>query len=174
MTEPTPPPAERVWFERLDRALTHRDDAGRRVDDRYHEEPLRTLFRRLLEVQTNCPQLVHIPEDGQCSYEPNPWARRPAGPGADRGRHGRAARPDRRRGRDRPEANQMIPAREVWGECVRRLAHQRLLLDPRMREIQAVTRRAVADAGTYEQRIQAIRKGQDRIAEHLGLGPRPR
>jgi hypothetical protein len=81
MTEPTPPPAERVWFARLDRALTHRDDAGRRVDDRYHEEPLRTLFRRLLEVQTNCPQLMHIPEDGQCSYEPNPWHADPPDPG---------------------------------------------------------------------------------------------
>jgi hypothetical protein len=68
----------------------------------------------------------------------------------------------------------MIPAREVWGECVRRLAHQGLLRDPVVRQIQRETKRAVADAGTYEQRIEAIREGQDRMAEHFGLGPRPR
>jgi hypothetical protein len=62
----------------------------------------------------------------------------------------------------------------AWQEQVRRLAHARLLLDPRVREIQADTKRAVADADTREGRLGAIRAGQDRLAEHFGLGPRPR
>jgi hypothetical protein len=67
----------------------------------------------------------------------------------------------------------VIPARAVWGECVRRRAHHLILLDSRVREIQAETKRAVADADTREGRLEAIRAGQNRLAEHFGLGERP-
>jgi hypothetical protein len=61
----------------------------------------------------------------------------------------------------------------AWAEQVRRLAHRQMLLDPRVREIQAQVKRAVADADTREGRLEAIRAGEDRLAEHFGIGPRP-
>jgi hypothetical protein len=60
------------------------------------------------------------------------------------------------------------------GEQVRRLAHARLLVDPRVREIQSEIKRAVADADTREGRLEALRVGQDRLGEHLGICRRPR
>jgi hypothetical protein len=39
-----------------------------------------TLWRGLLEVSANCPDLMMIPDQGPCSYRPNPWHADPAHP----------------------------------------------------------------------------------------------
>jgi hypothetical protein len=63
----------------------------------------------------------------------------------------------------------------AWGEQVRRLAHARILLDPELRRLNRELKRAAApDGGTYEERIARMRAVEDRIGEHLGIGPRPR
>jgi hypothetical protein len=59
----------------------------------------------------------------------------------------------------------VIPARAVWGECVCRRAHHLILLDSRVREIQAETKRAVADADTREGRLEA-KEIRDRLRPH--------
>jgi hypothetical protein len=63
----------------------------------------------------------------------------------------------------------------AWGEQVRREAHRRMLLDPRVRELQAELKRAAApDTGSYEERVEWMRAVEDRLGEHLGIGRRPR
>jgi len=61
----------------------------------------------------------------------------------------------------------------VWSERLSRLHHRQLLLDPVVRQLGIELRRAVADASTSEERVERIREFQDRLGEHLGLGPRP-
>jgi len=61
----------------------------------------------------------------------------------------------------------------AWGEQVRRAAHGRILLDPVVRELQREMKRAAAH-GTRGERVERMRAVEDRLAVHLGLGPRPR
>jgi hypothetical protein len=85
----------------------------------------------------------------------------------------------------------VIPARAVWGEAVRRMVHARLLLDPVVRELNAERRAARGDfvgrdvlvdgrwatgpaAGDGELLERRLRDIDDRLGEHLGIGPRPR
>jgi hypothetical protein len=65
-------------------------------------------------------------------------------------------------------------AERVWSARLTRRHHAQILLDPAVRELDRELKRAIADAGTLEERIERLREGQDRIGEHLGLGPRPR
>jgi hypothetical protein len=63
----------------------------------------------------------------------------------------------------------------VWEERLSRRATSRTLIeDPVYRGLQRELKRAVADADTYEAKIEVLRAGNDRIGVHLGLGPRPR
>jgi hypothetical protein len=62
----------------------------------------------------------------------------------------------------------------AWLERLARRHHAAILTDPVVREFDRELKRAVADADTLDGRLGAIRAGQDRLAEHFGLGPRPR
>jgi hypothetical protein len=62
----------------------------------------------------------------------------------------------------------------AWAEHVRREAHRRILIDPQVRELQRELKRAAAPEGAYEERLARMRAVEDRLAEHLGIGPRPR
>jgi hypothetical protein len=69
----------------------------------------------------------------------------------------------------------MTPQQRIWDERLRRACTSRELIeDPVVRQLQRRMKRAVADADTYEQKIEAIHAASSRIGEHLGLGPRPR
>lgn len=61
----------------------------------------------------------------------------------------------------------------AWGEQLRRMQRRMFLLDPVVRELAGELKRAAA-AGTIEERVEQMRAVEDRLAEHLGLGPRPR
>jgi hypothetical protein len=60
----------------------------------------------------------------------------------------------------------------VRGECVRRRAHHLILLDPWVGRSWP-RRSAQSPTPTRGGRLEAIRAGQDRLAEHLGPGERP-
>jgi hypothetical protein len=61
----------------------------------------------------------------------------------------------------------------AWGEQLRRLQRARFLLDPVVREFSAELKRA-ATSRTYDERLERMRAVQDRLGEHLEIGPRPR
>ena len=73
----------------------------------------------------------------------------------------------------------MTAEQRVWSERLRRRCTSRThIYDPVYRELQREMKRQVADAEKRGERFEAIievlRAGNDRIAIHLGLGPRPR
>jgi hypothetical protein len=96
------------------------------------------------------------------------WKREPR-------RRGRARRP----ARAAAEADQVTAEQRIWHERLRRRGTSRTLIcDPVYRGLQRQMKRAIADAEKrgegIEAIIEALRAANDRIGEHLGLGPRPR
>jgi hypothetical protein len=65
-------------------------------------------------------------------------------------------------------------AQRVWYERVWRRWRLAWFSDPVAQELGHEMKRAVADAGTYEEKIERMQAVEDRIGDHFGIGPRPR
>ena len=73
----------------------------------------------------------------------------------------------------------MTAEQRIWSERLSRRATSRTLIEDAIyRGLQREMKQAVADAEKrgepFEAIVEALRAGNDRIGEHLGLGPRPR
>jgi hypothetical protein len=72
----------------------------------------------------------------------------------------------------------VTPEQQVWAVRLSRRHHAQILRDPVLRELDREMKRAIADAEKrgecFEAIIEVVRAANDRIGEHLGLGPRPR
>jgi hypothetical protein len=67
----------------------------------------------------------------------------------------------------------LTPAQQVWHERLARRHHAQILLDPVVRQLGHELAVAAA-AEPREQAAERMAPIEDRLGEHLGIGPRPR
>jgi hypothetical protein len=66
----------------------------------------------------------------------------------------------------------LTPEQLLWYEQLRRRQRRELLLDPVVRQLDDELKRACAN-GPREHARERMRPIEDRLGEHLGIGPRP-
>jgi hypothetical protein len=66
----------------------------------------------------------------------------------------------------------LTPEQRVWYEQSRRRQRRELLLDPVVRRLGNELKRACA-GGPRELALERMRAIEDKLGEHLGIGPRP-
>jgi hypothetical protein len=66
----------------------------------------------------------------------------------------------------------LTPEQQVWHARLTRRHRRQLLLDPVVRRLDGELKRACADGPRHEAR-ERMRPIEDRLGEHLGIGPRP-